>query len=76
MGRLMGLISGENNLLQKYFDSNRNPKAFSLFTTIGLILNHVARNKTYGNETNSDGEISSAQVSTVQFYMYAFAIIH
>ena len=64
MDRVLGLVSGESNLLQQYFNSNKSPKALSLSTTVGLILNHIAQNKTTDNETFSDGKISSEKVST------------
>ncbi|XP_028416899.1 polycystic kidney disease protein 1-like 2 [Dendronephthya gigantea] len=58
MDRILGLVSGENSLLQHYFGSKRSPKALSLCSTVGLILNHIAQK----NTTNNSSEISSAQV--------------
>ena len=62
MGKILSLVSGDNNILQQYFESNNSPKAFSLCSTVGLILNHIAQNKT----TKNDTEISSAQVCIFQ----------
>ncbi len=67
MERVLDMVSSDGNLLQQYFDSDRNPKAFGLTITIGSVLNHIAQKKTNNNETDSDGKISSEQVRQITY---------
>jgi hypothetical protein len=64
VNKMMALVSGGDNLLQQYFNSNKSPKALGLSTTIGLILNHISQRNATDNGTHSHAILSPHQVST------------